>query len=365
MSQLTLLAQATTTGNKPTNGAETKTDVKKTDNRSETAGAGPGTGSGALGDGTPPNVVWGNSNPASTAPASDSIRPDPIVTGHSDSNAAGSGEPSNSHLTEPASHSFLTDKYVGLDAGYWIIIAVSLSLSSVAIYFWNLADKAESNLRASEAELADAKRSLKKAAGAQANQPSPLTRSAPAPAPAPQFKTPVEVERAVARLSSGLAGKLNIVNDVYRILQPHSAVVSRIPELDSRLQAAKRVLDSKDSPDKAAAAILAAEALLAAPELASEGLLRELLQDALRAQRRKGGVSLEESRVLAASLAAACATEFFVPEVGQPFDKNLHQAVGDSATSAFREPTIKRVVSGGLREPKTGHIGIRADVEIG
>jgi hypothetical protein len=204
---------------------------------------------------------------------------------------------------------------------------------------------------------------------AQSNAASTLTRggvaSAPAPAPAPQFKTPVEVERAVARLSTSLAGKLNIVNEVYRILQPHAAVVGRIPELDSRLQAAKKVLDSKNAPDAAAAAILAADALLAAPELASEGLLREMLQDTLRAQRRKGGVTLEESRALAASLAAACATELFVPEVGQPFDKNLHQAVGDSATSAFREPTIKRVVSGGLREPKTGHIGIRADVEIG
>jgi len=277
----------------------------------------------------------------------------------------GSGERHDSQVTDPASTHFLAESFFGLDAGYWIIIAVSLSLSSAAIYFWNLADKTESNLRASEAELADAKRALKKAAGAQANQASPLTRSAPAPAPAPQFKTPVEVERAVALLSRGLAGKVALVNEVHRLLQPHAAVVSRIPELDSRLQAAKKVLDSKNAPDAASAAILAADALLAAPELTSEGLLRELLQDALRAQRRKGGVSLEESRALAASLAAACATDFFVPEVGQPFDKNLHQAVGDSATSAFREPTIKRVVSGGLREPKTGHIGIRADVEIG
>jgi hypothetical protein len=252
-----------------------------------------------------------------------------------------------------------------LAAGTWIILAISLTLSGVAIYFWNLSDKAEANLRASERDLHDAKDKLKKATSAQASPASPLTRSAPAAAPAPQFKTPVEVERAVARLSTSLAGKLNIVNEVYRILQPHAAVVGRIPELDSRLQAAKKVLDSKNAPDAAAAAILAADALLAAPELASEGLLREMLQDTLRAQRRKGGVTLEESRALAASLAAACATELFVPEVGQPFDKNLHQAVGDSATSAFREPTIKRVVSGGLREPKTGHIGIRADVEIG
>lgn len=278
---------------------------------------------------------------------------------------SGSGAPTHAGTADPAATHFLAEPLGPLATGTWIILASSLILSGVAIYFWNLSDKAERNLKASERDLDEVKRALKKAAGAQANQPSPLTRSAPAAPPAPQFKTPVEVERAVARLSSGLAGKLNIVNDVYRILQPHSAVVSRIPELDSRLQAAKRVLDSKDSPDKAAAAILAAEALLAAPELASEGLLRELLQDALRAQRRKGGVSLEESRALAASLAAACATDFFVPEVGQPFDKNLHQAVGDSATSAFREPTIKRVVSGGLREPKTGHIGIRADVEIG
>ena len=276
----------------------------------------------------------------------------------------GSGLTAHSGTASPAPTHFLAEPLGPLATGTWIILAISLTLSGVAIYFWNLSDKAEANLRASERDLHDAKDKLRKAF-AQANASVALTRSAPAAPPAPQFKTPVEVERAVARLSSGLAGKLNIVNDVYRILQPHSAVVSRIPELDSRLQAAKRVLDSKDSPDKAAAAILAAEALLAAPELASEGLLRELLQDALRAQRRKGGVSLEESRALAASLAAACATDFFVPEVGQPFDKNLHQAVGDSATSAFREPTIKRVVSGGLREPKTGHIGIRADVEIG
>jgi hypothetical protein len=281
----------------------------------------------------------------------------------------GSGLTAHSGTASPAPTHFLAEPLGPLATGTWIILAISLTLSGVAIYFWNLSDKAEANLRASERDLHDAKDKLKKATSAHANASVTLSRSgaatAPAAAPAPQFKTPIEVERAVARLSSGLAGKLNIVNDVYRILQPHSAVVSRIPELDSRLQAAKRVLDSKDSPDKAAAAILAAEALLAAPELASEGLLRELLQDALRAQRRKGGVSLEESRALAASLAAACATDFFVPEVGQPFDKNLHQAVGDSATSAFREPTIKRVVSGGLREPKTGHIGIRADVEIG
>jgi hypothetical protein len=255
-----------------------------------------------------------------------------------------------------------------LATGTWIILAISLILSGVAIYFWNLSDKAESNLKNSERDLIEARRALKKATDAQANASVTLTRSgasAPAPAPAPQFKTPVEVERAVSVLSRGLTAKLSVVNEIFRLLQPHAAVVSRIPELDSRLQAAKKVLDSKNAPDAAAAAILAADALLAAPELASEGLLREMLQDTLRAQRRKGGVTLEESRLLAASLAAACATELFVPEVGQPFDKNLHQAVGDSATSAFREPTIKRVVSGGLREPKTGHIGIRADVEIG
>ena len=382
MSQLTLLAQ---NGNPTARTTTTPTQISahvgpasaEPANRMAPALGAAGNGNADVGnnagakdtpkDPAPPSAVF-NVPPADTGtgvPGDDTNTNTNTGSGTNSGSGSGSGAPTHAGTADPAATHFLAENFFGLDAGYWIIIAVSLSLSSVAIYFWNLADKAESNLRASEAELADAKRSLKKATGAQANQPSPLTRSVPAPAPAPQFKTPVEVERAVARLSSGLAGKLNIVNDVYRILQPHAAVVSRIPELDSRLQAAKKVLDSKDSPDKAAAAILAADALLAAPELASEGLLRELLQDALRAQRRKGGVSLEESRALAASLAAACATDFFVPEVGQPFDKNLHQAVGDSATSAFREPTIKRVVSGGLREPKTGHIGIRADVEIG
>jgi len=261
---------------------------------------------------------------------------------------------------------FMGTEYFGVETGYWLCFVAILVLAGFVIYFWNLSDKAESNLRNSERDLLEARRALKKATDAQSNAPVTLSRSgASAPAPAPQFKTPVEVERAVSVLSRGLTAKLSVVNEIFRLLQPHAGIVSRIPELDSRLQAAKKVLDSKNAPDAAAAAILAADALLAAPELASEGLLRELLQDTLRAQRRKGSVTLEESRALAASLAAACATDLFVPEVGQPFDKNLHQAVGDSATSAFREPTIKRVVSGGLREPKTGHIGIRADVEIG
>jgi hypothetical protein len=117
----------------------------------------------------------------------------------------GSGERHDSQVTDPASTHFLAENFFGLDAGYWIIIALSLSLSSVAIYFWNLSDKAEANLRASERELEEVKRAFKKATIAQSNAASTLTRggvaSAPAPAPAPQFKTPVEVERAVARLT--------------------------------------------------------------------------------------------------------------------------------------------------------------------
>lgn len=179
------------------------------------------------------------------------------------------------------------------------------------------------------------------------------------------YRTPVEMASAASALGLVVQPKLAGVQNIVQILEPHIREVSRIPELENRLAEAREVLEAQRTADSAVGIIRAAGALLIRPELATEGLLRDLLHDLLRAQRRKGSVSLEDSRQLAGALARGCGVEFFVPEVGQPFDKNIHQPVGESITSAFREPVIKRVVSGGLREPQSGHIGMRADVEIG
>jgi hypothetical protein len=180
-----------------------------------------------------------------------------------------------------------------------------------------------------------------------------------------EYRIPSEVSETADRLRLGVRPLVDEIRALRDLLEPHARLFSSLPEFDSKLRAARTVMMAGNSSDQAVAAMQTAQALLTTPELASEGLLRDLLNDLLRAQRRREGVSLDQSRALATALAQRCRVEFFVPEVGQPFDKNIHQAVGDSTTSAFREPVIKRVVSGGLREPKSGHIGMRADVEIG
>jgi hypothetical protein len=180
-----------------------------------------------------------------------------------------------------------------------------------------------------------------------------------------EYRIPSEVSETADRLRLGIRPLVDEIRALRDLLEPHARLFSSLPEFDSKLRAARTVMMAGNSSDQAVAAMQTAQALLTTPELASEGLLRDLLNDLLRAQRRREGVSLDQSRALATALAQRCRVEFFVPEVGQPFDKNIHQAVGDSTTSAFREPVIKRVVSGGLREPKSGHIGMRADVEIG
>lgn len=249
----------------------------------------------------------------------------------------------------------------GYDGVHLILLVVCIVLGILSVLFQRRVREAEDramylavDLKSKDGENQDLKTKMNRLSHAQRTASVQL-----------EYRIPSEVSEAADRLRAGIRPLMDEIHALQDLLEPHARLYSSLPEFDSKLRAARTVIMASNSSDPAVAAMRTAQALLTAPELASEGLLRDLLNDLLRAQRRREGVSLEQSRALATALAQRCRVEFFVPEVGQPFDKNLHQAVGDSTTSAFREPTIKRVISGGLREPRSGHIGMRADVEIG
>lgn len=249
----------------------------------------------------------------------------------------------------------------GYDAVHGILLIASVVLGYLSIRFHGQRRSAEYASRHQAADLISKQRKLEDLVK-KLNEQNLLQRPTSSHI---EYRLPPEIDVAAVRLAKALQPTLRQVHMFRELLEPHARVLSKLSEFDSRIQAVQRVISAQANRDPTVGAMQVAETLLASPDLASEGFLRELLHDLLRAQRRKGGISLDDSRSLASSLAAGCGVEFFEPQIGQPFDKNLHQAVGDSTTSAFREPVVKRVVSGGLREPKSGHIGMRADVEVG